>query len=331
MRLPAGWWRWENLGGFIALILIALTIGMFKPQFLSEANLLTILRQASPLLLAAIAQAVIVMAGEIDLSQGSAAALVSMLTVMAAKSFGTGPAILLGLLVGAALGCINGLVVTKLKVPAFIATVGMLTYAQGIALYLGGGVPIEFPPPSFTWLGQGYVGPIPVAAIVALLALLAVHLIINRTMLGRHLKATGGNRTAARLSGVHIERTRLVAFVIGGTLLAISAIILSSRVSSGQPYLYPPLPFEAIAALAVGGIALRGGEGSMHQVLLGVLIFSTMSNALNFFALSSYVQQMITGAITILALLLAYWQTQNRRPAKVRAAAPPPQGAGQDA
>lgn len=329
MSLGAAWWRWERLGGFIALILIALGIGFFKPQFLSEANLLTILRQASPLLLAAIAQGVIVMAGEIDLSQGSAAALISMLTVMAAKSLGTGPAILIGLLVGAGLGAINGLVVTKLRVPAFIATVGMLTYAQGIALYLGGGVPIEFPPKSFTWLGQGYIGPIPVAAIVALLSLLAVHFILKRTMLGRHLQATGGNRTAARLSGVNIERTRLTAFIIGGTLLAFSAIILSSRVSSGQPYLYPPLPFEAIAALAVGGIALRGGEGSMHQVLLGVLIFSAMSNALNFFALSSYLQQMITGAITILALLFAHWQAQTRRKSTRRPKTP--QGAQLDA
>lgn len=312
----SNWWHWERYGGFIILILMGIVIGIFKPQFLSEANLLTIVRQASPLLIAAIAQAVIVMSGQIDLSQGSAAALVSMLTVMAAKALGTGPALLLGLLAGGMLGFLNGIVVTRLKVPAFIATVGMLTYAQGLALYLGGGVPIEFPPASFTWLGQGYLGPIPVAAIVALIALVGVHILFSRTVLGRHLLATGGNPVAARLSGVNVDRVRLAAFIIGGILLALAAIVLSSRVSSGQPYLYPSLPFEAIAALAVGGIALRGGEGSMRQVLLGVLIFSAMSNALNFFAISSYVQQMITGGITILALLVSQWQA---RPAKASA------------
>lgn len=313
MSRMANWWRWENLGGFIILLIASLIIGFFKPRFLSEANLLTIIRQASPLLIAAIAQAIIIMSGEIDLSQGSAAALISMITVLVAKTVGTGPAILTGIIAGGALGFLNGAIVTWLKVPAFIATVGMLTYAQGLALYLGGGVPIEFPPPSFRWLGQGYVGPIPVAAIVAGAALIAVHLLTTRTVLGRHLLATGGNRTTARLSGVNVQRTRLIAFIAGGALLGLAATILASRVSSGQPYLYPTLPFEAIAAVAVGGIALRGGEGTMRQVLLGVLTFSIMSNALNFFALSSYVQQMVTGAITILALLMTYWQSQPGR------------------
>lgn len=321
MRASSDWWRWERWGGFLALLLLVIVVGLIKPRFIAPANLMTIVRQASPLLIAAIAQAIVVLSGEVDLSLGSAAALVSMLTVMMAKSLGTGPAIVLGLLTGSVLGLLNGTIITKLKVPAFIATVGMLTYAQGIALYLGGGVPIEFPPESFAWLGQGYVGPVPVAAVIAVLALIGAHLIITRTVFGRHLLAVGGNRVTARLSGINVDRVRLIAFVVGGTMTALAAIVLSSRVNSGQPYLYPPLPFEAIAALAVGGISLRGGEGSMRQVLLGVLVFSTMSNALNFFALSSYVQQMITGAITVLALLLSYWQGQGqgRQPGRLAA------------
>ncbi|MBE3595780.1 MAG: ABC transporter permease [Hydrogenibacillus sp.] len=302
------WYRWEAWGGFLFLAVACLIVGLLKPRFLSPANLLTIAQQASPLLIAAVAQAFVVMAGEIDLSLGSAAAVISMVAVMSAKSLGTVPGILMGLLTGASLGFLNGIVVTRLRVPAFIATVGMLTYAQGIALYLGGGVPIEFPPPSFAWPGQGFLGPLPAVTVIAAMVLIFVHLVLTRTVFGRHLRATGGNRLVALLSGVHVQRVRLAAFVLSGTFTGLSAIVLASRVNSGQPYLYPSLPFEAIAALAVGGISLRGGEGTVRQILLGVLIFSAMSNALNFFAISSYVQQMITGAMTVLALLFSRWQ-----------------------
>lgn len=297
--------RLEDWSGVILLGLLFLLFALLEPRFTNPTNLVNVLRQASPLVLAALGQAVIVIAGGIDLSQGSAAALAGMLGIMAAKEAGSGVAGWVAVLViAAALGAVNGALVSRFRVPAFIATVGMLTYAKGMAYYLGGGLPIEFPPDGYSWLGQGYVGPIPVPVLLALAIFAVTYLLLNRTAMGRRIYAVGGNATAAALSGVNVRRVRLLSFVIGGALTGMATLVLTGRVNSGPPNLSPNLPFEAIAAIAIGGISMTGGEGNLWRVFVGVGVVSILSNGLNLMGVSTYTQMMIIGGVTIAAVVL---------------------------
>lgn len=297
--------RLEDWSGVILLGLLFLLFALLEPRFTNPSNLVNVLRQATPLVMAALGQAVVVIAGGIDLSQGSAAALAGMLGIMAAKEIGFGVAGWVAVLViSAALGSINGALVSRFRVPAFIATVGMLTYAKGMAYYLGGGLPIEFPPDGYSWLGQGYIGPVPVPVLLALVVFAATYLLMNRTALGRGLYAVGGNATASALSGVNVRQARLLSFVIGGALTGMAALVLTGRVNSGPPNLSPNLPFEAIAAIAIGGISMTGGEGNLWRVFVGVGVVSILSNGLNLMGISTYTQMMIIGGVTIAAVVL---------------------------
>lgn len=309
---PTSRLRPEDWSGVILLGLLFLLFALLEPRFTRSENLLNVLRQASPLMLAALGQAVVVIAGSIDLSQGSAAALAGMLAIMAAKGLGSGVAgWVMVLLIGGALGAINGLLVSQFRVPAFIATVGMLTYAHGMAYYLGGGLPIEFPPDGYSWLGQGYIGPVPVPVLLALAVFASTYLLLNRTALGRYLYATGGNPTAAALSGVNARLVRFLSFVIGGMLTGMATLVLTGRVNSGPPNLSPNLPFEAIAAIAIGGISMAGGEGSLWRVFVGVGVVSILSNGLNLLGVSTYLQMMIIGGVTIGAVVLDNTQREG--------------------
>jgi ribose/xylose/arabinose/galactoside ABC-type transport system permease subunit len=295
---------WERFGSLGILLVLCVVITIFQPRFASISNLTNVLRQGAVLALATFGQTIVVIAGGIDLSMGSLAALVSMITALAAKQWGVAPGFASGLALAAFLGGINGVLVSKLKVPPFIATVGMLTYGAGLAQYIGGGLPIEFVPDGFQFVGGGYAGPIPMPVIVALVVAIVVHFFLTRTTAGRYIYFLGGNPEAARYSGVNVDRYRLLAYVLSGLLAGAAAIVLSSRVNSGQPSIDPTLPFEAIAAVAVGGISTGGGEGNLGKAVIGVLIITCVSNGLNLANVSSYIQQMTIGAVMVLAVAI---------------------------
>lgn len=289
---------------WLILLGIAALTAVLEPRFLLPANLLNVLRHSSVLAIAACGQALVVVAGEIDLAAGSVVALVSMISVLASKAWGTAAGYAAGVLVGAAAGAVNGILVGRLRVSSFIATVAMLSYSFGFAAYIGGGVPIEFPPASFGWLGSGYVGPVPASVLVAALAFGTVYVILHRSVLGRKLFLTGGNRQAAWLSGIDTGRTLLWAFLASGVFVGLAGIVLASKVHSGQPNLYPTLAFEAVGAVAIGGIPLSGGAGRLWQALAGALIMSTLENSLTLLNFTSELQQMMMGAVIVLAVAL---------------------------
>lgn len=298
---------WQDIGGFVVLFVLMLVMTLVQPRFARPGNLLVILTQAGPLAIAAFGEAIVLGAGEIDLSTGSLAAVVSIVTVLAARALGAPLGWLAGVAVGGLLGAVNGFVVSAWGIPSFIATVGMLTYADGMALLISGGVPVEFPPRLFGWLGQGRLGVLPVPALLAAAVGLIVYLALARTTFGRRLFAAGGNARSAMMSGVPVRRVRFSALTASGMLGGLAAVVMSARVVSGQPGLDPNLAFEAIAALAVGGYPLKGGGGNVLQVTAGVLTFTALANGLNLANMSTYVQQMSIGAITILAILLLQW------------------------
>ena len=294
--------QWEQAGIVTILVVICVVIALLEPRFLSRSNLLNVLRLSAILALATYGQAVVIIGGGIDLSIGSIAAMVSVLSAMMASTLGIIPGFVIGVLVGSALGGINGVLISQFRVPAFIATFGMLVYAEGVANYISKGAPIEFMPEGFGFLGSGYIGPIPVPIIIAVMMFILVHLLLTRTKLGRCLFAIGGNDRATWLSGVDVGKYRISSYVSSGVLTGLAALVLTSRINSGQANIAPSLPFDTIAAVAIGGISLYGGEGKLIQAVLGATIISVINNALNLINVSTYVQMMVMGGVILIAV-----------------------------
>jgi ribose/xylose/arabinose/galactoside ABC-type transport system permease subunit len=227
-----------------------------------------------------------------------------MVTAMAAKEFGIAPGFLCGLLVGCILGGINGSLVGWFRIPAFIATAGMFTYARALAWWLGGGLPVEFLPSGFEFLGNGRVFGIPMPVVTVAILLIPVHLLLTRTTLGRYLYSIGGNKEAARLSGVRTAPYKLLAFVISGLFGAIAGIVLSSRIVAGHPGIAVGLEFQAIAAIAIGGVSLGGGEGNVFRAIIGAIIIGVIANGMNLANISTYFQQMAFGLIVVVSTVI---------------------------
>ena len=292
---------------FIMPIILLLLVAIFyliEPRFLTGSNLTNLLRQAAILGLAAFAQLIVIVSGGIDLSTGANIALVSMISALVSKEYGVMAGFTMGVLLGTFLGLVNGVLVAYLKIPPFIVTLGMFTYGRAMAWYIGGGLPIEMLPKGYEFLGGGFFYGIPMPIIVALIFLPFVHFLLTNTKLGRSWYAIGGNQKAAHLSGVQVSRYRMLAFVMSGFLAGVAGIVFSSRVISGQPGLATGLEFKAIAAVAIGGVSLAGGEGTVLNALVGTLIMSTIDNGMNLANISSYYQQMVLGVIMVIAVAI---------------------------
>lgn len=297
--------RFPGAGMLVVLVIFMGLVGLLEPSFLRGQNLSVLLQQASALIVASYGMAFVILSGNIDLSTGSIAAVSGVVAALIAKHTGDVPAgMLAGVAIGCVMGLINGILVAYVRIPSFIATFGTLTYGAGVALALSNGRPIYSLPEGFAWLGQGHVGPVPVAFLLAVLLLGLCQFTLIGTALGRRIKMVGGNRRAAHLSGVNTRFIELMVFVLAGALAGLAALILSSRVDSGQPGLAPLLQFKAIAAVAVGGVALSGGRGSMQQVFIGAFILGVLENALNVIGVSSYWQEVAIGVVVIAAIVI---------------------------
>jgi ribose transport system permease protein len=207
---------------------------------------------------------------------------------------------------------LNGFI-TSLGVPSFITTVAALTYLAGIARFISGGIPVGSTESDFGLLGSTYVGPIPLTVIIAACVLGLVYVVTKFSKMGRVIYFIGSNKRATLLSGVNVSRSLLLTFTVSGILTGLAGIILASRVHSGQPELFPGLAFEAIGAIALGGIPLTGGRGSVWQVLSGAFIYSLIKNALTLANYSSQTQQIILGLILILAVAISVYSGQRQK------------------
>jgi len=298
--------KYSELKSFLGVISILAILSIFfsimEPRFLNPYNLRNVLRLSAILSLVAYGEAIVLISGGIDLSVGSIAAVASVLTAMVARSVGIVPGYACGILTGALMGTINGVLISRFRLPAFIATFGMLVYAEGIANYISRGAPIEFMPEGFGVLGSGYLGPIPIPIIISVVVFIFAHVMLTKTPFGRYLYAIGGNEKAAWLSGINVKRYRLLAYTISGLLAGLAAVVLTSRINSGQSNLAPSLPFDAIAAAAVGGLSMRGGYGKIYQPVLGATIITVANNGLNLLNVSSYVQMIVIGGVILIAV-----------------------------
>ncbi len=287
----------------LVVALLGAVIQFLRPDFLSPSNLENIMRQGGPLALVATGQAIVIIAGGLDISVGSIMGLVGVTAAMVGVRWGLEVGILCGIAVGVACGAFNGVMVSWFRVPSLIVTLGMLSIARGMALTITGGMTMDVPK-GFSYLGWGNWGPFPVMAILVLTIFLICFGILSLTSFGRRLYATGSNLEAARLSGIDVAAHRFFTFLLSGGLSALASIALAARMNSGHPLMGVGYELTSIGAAVIGGAYIRGGEGSLFGVLIGVIFFTALSNGLMLIGFSSYVRLMLEGVVFVLALCL---------------------------
>lgn len=305
----------SNIGEYlILLILLIMIVGMSfaRPVFLSSDNLLNIARQISMVAIVGIGMTFVLIIGEIDLSVGHIACLSGIMVSICLRAGMSIPvSILIALVIGILMGTINGLVITYLNIPSFITTMGMDNIAYGIVLVITNAYPVTGLPDGFKFLGRGYVGFIPVPAILMAICYVIALIMLKYTKFGRNMFAIGGNREAAKLSGIAVEKNKVMIFAISGFTAAFSGVILASRLFSGQPSSGGSFTMDAIASCVIGGTSTTGGKGRIWGTLIGALIMGIIDNGMTLLGISTNWQYIVKGAIIIVAVGLD--QIRNRK------------------
>ena len=297
----------QEYGAFIALIVLVVGIGIVSPEFRTWSNFLSLLRQSSINGFIAFGMTCVILTDAIDLSVGSILGLSTALCAgMIASGFPVVPAMILALVIGTGLGLVSGILVTKGRLQAFIATLVTMTVYRGLTMIFMDGKPISNLGDSFALklVGKGNIFRIPIPVILFVLAFIAFYFMLNKTTFGRRIYATGSNSKCARLAGVDIDKTKIIVYGISGFVSALSGLILLSRLNSAQPTLGDGYEMDAIASCIIGGASFTGGIGNVPGAFLGVIIFSVISYGLTFVGLSSYWQNIAKGLIIIVAVAL---------------------------
>jgi ribose/xylose/arabinose/galactoside ABC-type transport system permease subunit len=313
-------------GALVILLALVIAFSLASENFLTVDNLRNILRQYSVPAILAVGQTIVIVSAGIDLSVASTAALSgSVMGVMYAHEGYPEPvALLMGLAAGFAVGAINGFVITKWRVPDFIATLGAFTAVRGIALLVTDGLPVpdytktkegRTVPETVTTLGAESVFGVPLIAVVAGACALLGWFILSRTTLGRSAYAIGGNREAARVSGIRVERTKWAIYVFSGLMAAIAGFMLTGRQGSANALMGEGMELQSIAAVVVGGTNLFGGEGTIGGTIIGVLIIGVLNNGLNILGVADFWQRVVNGSIIVAVVALDQWR---RRAAAAR-------------
>lgn len=295
-----------NYGIYIAFLVLVVVVSFASPVFLTAGNLSNILLQTSAIGIVAVGMTFVIIARGIDVSVGAIVALASAVAVTSMKDGGQ-PwwiGLILIFAVAVVFGLINGFSASYLSMPPFLVTLATLTIGRGMVLAISQGVNYWGLPDFYPTLGLGSIGPVPTPIVIMLLAFVIGHFLLAHTVFGRQVYAIGGNPNAARVSGINLEQTILLTFVISGLFCGLSSLVLTSRLNSFTPSMGTGFEFSAIAAVVIGGTSLFGGEGSIRGTLLGVLIIGVINNALNLLGVSVYYQDIIRGGVIFLAVMI---------------------------
>lgn len=291
----------------IGLILFSAIVAVINPRFLSVANILNVFRQSSINAVIAIGMTFVILTGGIDLSVGSILAFCGAVSA-AMLSSGINPvlSLLVALVLGLFFGIVNGVLVSVMKLQAFIITLVTMTFLRGATLVFTNGKPITVNDGGalFENIGGGYLFNIPIPIYITLILFVAGHYILTNTRFGRYTYAIGGNEEATKLSGIKVNNIKIWIYGISGILSALAGIITTSRLFSAQPTAGTGYELDAIAAVVLGGTSLAGGVGKITGTALGVIIIGVLGNALNLLDVSSYYQMMIKAAVILIAVLI---------------------------
>ena len=311
----------------IFLILLMAVFAIVEPRFLSQVNLFNIARQVSVTGLLAIGMTFVILTAGIDLSIGSLLAFAGLVAAAVAKGglsdrftvgddtigYGWPLAALAAIALGMAGGFVQGLAITKLKVPPFVVTLGGMSVFRGAALLFAAGGPISGFEPGFAWWGQGKIGPVPVPVILFLICAATAHIVLRYARFGRRVYAVGGNPEAARLSGLNVNRIICSVYVIMGFFAGLCAFVLSARLNSAEAVAGTGYELTVIASVVIGGTSLFGGVGTIFGTVIGSLLIGVLLNGLVILNVSSYIQQIIIGVIIVLAVSFDTFAKSRRR------------------
>ena len=299
-------------GALSAMVLVALVVAATTNHFLDQGNLSNLALQVSIVAIVAIGSTIVILTGGIDLSPGSAIALMTMVFAILAKNWALSLplAIVVVVVLGLVLGLVNGVLTAYLRIPSFITTLATLSAFRGLAFMFNNGSPIFSVSPDIEALFYGTLGgiPLPLFYVVALYAL--AYWFLRYTALGRAMYAVGGNPSAARLSGIDVRMTQLAAFLLAGVATAIGAVLMTARLNSGSPNYGVGMELSAIAAAVIGGASLAGGRGHIVNTLIGAMTIVIVQNALNLNAVPTSAQNVIIGAIIVLAVGIDMWRNE---------------------
>lgn len=289
---------------YFVLLVLCIFFSITSDVFLTSSNLLNLIRQCSMAGIAAVGVMFVILTAGIDLSIGSAISIQNILIAKLMVDGGapTWAAILLGILLVTVTCTFNGIIITKLKIPAMIVTLAFLNVYQGLAYLLCKGLPIYGFPEDFRILGQGYIGPIPIPIIIMIIVFIFGAIVLNKTYFGRYIYAVGGNEEAARLSGLKVDTIKIIAYAICGFFVGIAGMVMLSRVNSGQANAGVGFEFDALIGVFLGGVSVNGGSGKLVNVLAGVMVIGILSNGMVLMNVGSYAQTVAKGLVLLFAV-----------------------------
>lgn len=313
-----------KLQPLIALFVLCLIIGFLSDKFFTVSNFWNVLRQISVNICISVGMTLVVLMAGIDLSVGSVLALCGAVTAGLFKmgielpsqnlyiGFTLLGAALAGVLTGALLGFFNGFVITRFKVPSFVATLAMLTVARGLTMLWTKGFPISGLGEQFAYLGTGWFIGVPVPVWISAVVVAVAILISDKTKLGRYIYAIGGNENASLLSGINITKVKITVYTIAGILAAVGGLMVTSRLDSAQPNAGTGYELDSIAAVVIGGTSLSGGKGSIWGTVLGAIIIGVLNNGLVLLNVSPFWQQVVKGFVILLAVIIDKLNAKNQ-------------------
>jgi ribose transport system permease protein len=287
----------------ILFVVLCAIFGLLSPRFLTGSNLAIVLQQTVVLLVAALGMTFVIIAGSIDLSVGSIVAIAALVAASLSGTLGIA-AIVPAMLVGLAAGLLNGLIFAKGKVPSFMVTLGTMVAYRGIVLYFTRGAPVEITDLNFLRTYSGRTAEIPNAAIIALIVAIIAYIIFNYTVFGREVRAVGGGERVALLTGIKVDRVKILVFTLSGLLCGLAGLLQSARVFAATSQLGQGLELDVIAAVVVGGTPLTGGVGSIQGTVLGALIITILSNGMNMIGVDPYIQNIVKGVVLVAAVFV---------------------------
>ena len=308
----------ENLGIIVAFLVLCVFLSVFPKtsgSFFTRQNIFNVLRQISTNLFLACGMTMVIILGGIDLSVGSIIALSGCISAgcVARYNLPLPIALLMGLLVGLLVGMFNGAVISKTTIPAFIVTLATMNIAKGLAYVYTGGSPVRVVTKEWQFLGAGYVGIFPTPVVILVIVLIISAIIMNKTKMGRHMYAVGGNQQAAEFSGIKVEKVKFFVHAFSGLMAGLAGIVLASRMYSGQPTAGDGAEMDAIAAVVVGGTSMAGGSGKIGGTIIGGLIIGVLNNGLNLLNVNSFWQYVVKGVVILLAVFLDYFRNKGKK------------------
>ena len=297
----------QKYAAIVMLAVVVLVFSIASPYFLTTTNLMNIAIQTSVIGVLTIAQLIVLLTG-IDLSVGAVTAIAGVLAAMMMRSVPVFVATIGALIIGAVFGYANGLIISKMKVPPFIVTLGMSGMLRGLDLVITNGLPISNLPTSVAWFGRGKVLGIPVPVFFLIVVTLLFQWILSKTRLGRYTYAIGSNEEATRLSGINTAKYVRIIYMLAGLLSGLAGMILIGRLNSAHPTAAQGYEVNAIAASVIGGASLMGGVGTAYGAIVGAFIMTILNNGLTLLGVSAFYQQIAVGAILIVAVCWDYVQ-----------------------